>query len=143
VLIVGNLPYSVGKPILSRADRGARGDRRDGADAPARGRRARRRAAGSKTYGSLSVFSQLHCDVRVALRVPPGAFRPPPKVDSAVLHLRVLREPRVPLRDPRRFEAVVRAAFAQRRKDAGNALGRGLGLPLDVVRRRPRPPVST
>jgi 16S rRNA (adenine1518-N6/adenine1519-N6)-dimethyltransferase len=90
---------------------------------------------GGKSYGSLSIFCQLHCDVRVALRVPPGAFRPPPKVDSAVLHLRVLREPRIPLADPRRFETVVRAAFAQRRKMLANALGAGLGLPLDVVRR--------
>jgi 16S rRNA (adenine1518-N6/adenine1519-N6)-dimethyltransferase len=135
VLIVGNLPYSVGKPILAAliAARTAIDEmtlmlQREVAERVAA-------APGSKTYGSLSVFSQLHCDVRVALRVPPGAFRPPPKVDSAVLHLRVLREPRVPLRDPRRFEAVVRAAFAQRRKMLGNALGAGLGLPLDVVRK--------
>jgi 16S rRNA (adenine1518-N6/adenine1519-N6)-dimethyltransferase len=73
--------------------------------------------------------------VRLAFHVPPGAFRPPPKVDSAVLHLRVLREPRVALADPRRFESVVRAAFAQRRKMLANALAAGLGLPLDVVRR--------
>jgi Ribosomal RNA adenine dimethylase len=91
--------------------------------------------ASSKTYGSLSVFTQLHCDVRLAFRVPPGAFRPPPKVDSGVLHLRVLREPRVRLADVPRFEKVVRAAFAQRRKMLANALGGGLGLPLDVVRR--------
>ena len=135
VLIVGNLPYSVGKPILAAliAARTAIDEmtlmlQREVAERVAA-------APGSKTYGSLSVFSQLHCDVRVALRVPPGAFRPPPKVDSAVLHLRVLREPRVPLRDPRRFEAVVRAAFAQRRKMLGNALGAGLGLPVDVVRK--------
>lgn len=135
VLIVGNLPYSVGKPILTAliAARAAIDEmalmlQREVAERVAA-------APGSKTYGSLSVFSQLHCDVRVALRVPPGAFRPPPKVDSAVLHLRMLREPRVPLRDERRFEAVVRAAFAQRRKMLGNALGAGLGLPLDVVRR--------
>jgi 16S rRNA (adenine1518-N6/adenine1519-N6)-dimethyltransferase len=135
VLIVGNLPYSVGKPILAAliAARTAIDEmtlmlQREVAERVAA-------APGSKTYGSLSVFSQLHCEVRVALRVPPGAFRPPPKVDSAVLHLRVLREPRVPLRDPRRFEAVVRAAFAQRRKMLGNALGAGLGLPLDVVRK--------
>jgi len=135
VLIVGNLPYSVGKPILAAliAARTAIDEmtlmlQREVAERVAA-------APGSKTYGSLSVFSQLHCDVRVALRVPPGAFRPPPKVDSAVLHLRVLREPRVPLRDPRRFEAVVRAAFAQRRKMLGNALGAGLGLPLDVIRK--------
>jgi 16S rRNA (adenine1518-N6/adenine1519-N6)-dimethyltransferase len=135
VLIVGNLPYSVGKPILAALiaahkaiDEMALMLQREVAERVAA-------APGSKTYGSLSVFSQLHCEVRVALRVPPGAFRPPPKVDSAVLHLRVLREPRVPLRDPRRFEAVVRAAFAQRRKMLGNALGAGLGLPLDVVRK--------
>ena len=135
VLIVGNLPYSVGKPILTaliqaRAaiDEMALMLQREVAERVAA-------APGGKTYGSLSVFSQLHCDVRVALRVPPGAFRPPPKVDSAVLHLRVLREPRVPLRDEPRFEAVVRAAFAQRRKMLGNALGAGLGLPLDVVRK--------
>jgi 16S rRNA (adenine1518-N6/adenine1519-N6)-dimethyltransferase len=67
--------------------------------------------------------------------VPPGAFRPPPKVDSGVLHLRVLREPRVRLADVPRFEKVVRAAFAQRRKMLANALGGGRGLPLDVVRR--------
>jgi 16S rRNA (adenine1518-N6/adenine1519-N6)-dimethyltransferase len=135
VLIVGNLPYSVGKPILA-----ALVEARTAIDEMAlmlQREVAERVAAppGSKAYGSLSVFVQLHCDVRVALRVPPGAFRPPPKVDSAVLHLRVLRQPRVPLADARRFERVVRAAFAQRRKTLANALGAGLGLPLDLVRR--------
>jgi 16S rRNA (adenine1518-N6/adenine1519-N6)-dimethyltransferase len=135
VLIVGNLPYSVGKPILA-----ALVEARTAIDEMAlmlQREVAERVAAppGGKAYGSLSVFVQLHCDVRVALRVPPGAFRPPPKVDSAVLHLRVLRQPRVPLADARRFERVVRAAFAQRRKTLANALGAGLGLPLDLVRR--------
>ena len=135
VLILGNLPYSVGKPILVALIE-ARAAIQEMALMLQR-EVAERIAAppGGKSYGSLSVFTQLHCDVRLALRVPPGAFRPPPKVDSAVLHLRVLREPRVPLADPRRFESVVRAAFAQRRKMLANALGAGLGLPLDVVRR--------
>ena len=135
MLIVGNLPYSVGKPILM-ALIGARAAIHEMALMLQR-EVAERVAAppGGKTYGSLSVFTQLHCDVRVALRVPPGAFRPPPKVESAVLHLRMLRAPRVRLADARRFETVVRAAFAQRRKMLANALGAGLGLPLDVVRR--------
>jgi len=135
VLVLGNLPYSVGKPILMKLIE-ARAAIHEMALMLQR-EVAERVAAppGGKTYGSLSIFSQLHCDVRVAFRVPPGAFRPPPKVDSAVLHLRVLREPRVALADPRRFEHVVRAAFAQRRKMLANALGAGLGLPLDVVRR--------
>ena len=134
VLILGNLPYSVGKPILMSLI-GARRAIQEMALMLQR-EVAERIAAppGGKTYGSLSIFTQLHCDVRLAFRVPPGAFRPPPKVDSAVLHLRVLPQPRVPLADPRRFESVVRAAFAQRRKMLANALGAGLGLPLDVVR---------
>jgi 16S rRNA (adenine1518-N6/adenine1519-N6)-dimethyltransferase len=135
VLVLGNLPYSVGKPILMALIE-ARAAIHEMALMLQR-EVAERIAAppGSKTYGSLSVFTQLHCDVRLAFHVPPGAFRPPPKVDSAVLHLRVLREPRVALADPRRFESVVRAAFAQRRKMLANALAAGLGLPLDVVRR--------
>ena len=135
VLIVGNLPYSVGKPILM-ALIGAR-TAIDEMALMLQREVAERVAAppGGKAYGSLSVFVQLYCDVRVAIRVPPGAFRPPPKVESAVLHLRALREPRVPLADAGRFERVVRAAFAQRRKMLANALAAGLGLPLDAVRR--------
>jgi 16S rRNA (adenine1518-N6/adenine1519-N6)-dimethyltransferase len=89
---------------------------------------------GSRVYGALSVLTQLYCDVRLALRVPPGAFRPPPKVDSAVVHLRVLPAPRVALTDEGRFHAVVRAAFAQRRKMLANSLSAGLGLPLGATR---------
>ena len=135
VLVLGNLPYSVGKPILMAlvAARGAIQEmvlmlQREVAERVAA-------PPGGKTYGSLSIFTQLYCDVRLAFRVPPGAFRPPPKVDSAVLHLRVLSAPRVALADPGRFENVVRAAFSQRRKMLANALGAGLGLPLDVIRR--------
>src|SRR4029453_6087119 len=87
VLIVGNLPYSVGKPILT-ALVGA-GGAIDEMALMLQREVAERVAAppGGKTYGSLSVFTQLRCDVRLALRVPAGAFRPPPKVESAVLHL--------------------------------------------------------
>jgi 16S rRNA (adenine1518-N6/adenine1519-N6)-dimethyltransferase len=91
-------------------------------------------AAGGRDYGALSVLTQLYCDVRLALRVPPGAFRPPPKVESAVLHLRVLPAPRVAV-DERRFHAVVRAAFGQRRKTLANALAQNLGIGLDSARR--------
>jgi 16S rRNA (adenine1518-N6/adenine1519-N6)-dimethyltransferase len=134
VLVVGNLPYSVGKPILAALiaartaiDEMALMLQREVAERVAA-------PPGGKTYGSLSVLSQLYCDVRLALRVPPGAFRPPPEVESAVLHLRVRPVPCVPLADERRFHAVVRSAFAQRRKTLGNALAAGLGLPLEVVR---------
>src|SRR2546429_6261512 len=99
VLVVGNLPYSVGKPILAALiaartaiDEMALMLQREVAERVAA-------APGGKTYGSLSVLSQLYCDARIALRVPPVPFRPPPAVESAVLHLRVLRGPRVALSD--------------------------------------------
>lgn len=134
VLVVGNLPYSVGKPILEALVRA-----RTAIDEMAlmlQREVAERLAAppGSKVYGSLSVLTQLYCDVRLALRVPPRAFRPPPKVDSAVVHLRVLSEPRVALRDEQRFHTIVRAAFAQRRKMLANTLAAGLALPLETAR---------
>lgn len=134
VLVVANLPYSVGKPILM-ALIGARTAIQEMALMLQR-EVADRVAAppGDKTYGSLSVLTQLYCDVRIALRVPPGAFRPPPKVASAVIHLRVLPEPRVALADPRRFREVVRGAFAQRRKTLANALAAGLAMPVEKVR---------
>ena len=134
VLVLGNLPYSVGKPILEALVRA-----RTAIDEMAlmlQREVAERLAAGpgSKVYGSLSVLTQLYCDVRLALRASPGAFRPPPKVDSAVVHLRVLPGPRIPLDDEPRFHTVVRAAFAQRRKMLANALSAGLGLPLEQAR---------
>ena len=134
VLVVGNLPYSVGKPILealvtarTAVDEMALMLQKEVADRLAA-------APGSKVYGALSVLTQLYCDVRLAIRVSPGAFRPPPKVESAVVHLRVLSGPRVDVHDERRFHVVVRAAFAQRRKMLGNALAAGLGLDLEVAR---------
>jgi len=79
VLIVATFPTASGKPILM-ALIGARAAIHEMALMLQR-EVAERVAAppGGKTYGSLSVFTQLHCDVRLALRVPPGAFRPPPE----------------------------------------------------------------
>jgi 16S rRNA (adenine1518-N6/adenine1519-N6)-dimethyltransferase len=77
---------------------------------------------GSKVYGRLSVMLQAYCQVQPLFDVPPGAFRPPPKVDSAVVRL-IPREPStIGIRNPALFEAVVRDAFGQRRKTLRNAL---------------------
>jgi len=134
VLVVGNLPYGASKPILAAllAARAAI----DRIVVMLQQEVAERVAAapGSRAYGTLSVLTQLYCDVRIVLRVPPGAFRPPPKVDSAVVALTVLPGPRVPVADERRFHTVVRAAFAQRRKTVANALAGALGRPVEEVR---------
>jgi 16S rRNA (adenine1518-N6/adenine1519-N6)-dimethyltransferase len=136
VLVAGNLPYSVGKPILAAlVESGAAIDemtlmlQKEVADRVAA-------PPGSKTYGALSVLTQAAAAVRLAFPVPPGAVSPPPQVDSAVLHLRPHREPPVPLPDPRRFAAVVRAAFGQRRKSLANALAAGLAVPAETARDR-------
>ena len=134
VLVVGNLPYSVGKPILMRLV-----EAESAIDEMAlmlQKEVALRVAAapGSKVYGSLSVLTQIATEVSVAFSVPPGAFSPPPQVDSAVIHLRVRAAPPVPIADLARFRAVVRAAFGQRRKSLANALSSGLGLGSERAR---------
>ncbi|MRU16902.1 16S rRNA (adenine(1518)-N(6)/adenine(1519)-N(6))-dimethyltransferase RsmA [Roseovarius sp. A21] len=70
---------------------------------------------GSKAYGRLAILSQWRADARIVMHLPPGAFTPPPKVASAVVHLTALPEPRFPA-DPKILERVVARAFNQRRK---------------------------
>ncbi|SFE13873.1 16S rRNA (adenine(1518)-N(6)/adenine(1519)-N(6))-dimethyltransferase RsmA [Roseivivax sediminis] len=72
-------------------------------------------APGSKAYGRLAVLAQWRCEARIAMSLPPGAFTPPPKVSSAVVHLTALPEPRFPA-DPEVLSRVVAMAFNQRRK---------------------------
>ncbi|GHV33655.1 ribosomal RNA small subunit methyltransferase A [Clostridia bacterium] len=80
--------------------------------------------AGTADYGAFSVFCQNRADVEVAFEVPPTAFIPPPKVTSAVVTMDV-----TPLKFPHpKLESVVRASFAQRRKQLINALPSGLGI---------------
>ena len=76
---------------------------------------------GRKEYGVLAVQVALTADVEHLLTLPPGAFRPPPKVTSAVVRLR-FRPPVVDVGDPRVFERIVRGMFLQRRKTVANAL---------------------
>jgi len=134
VLVVGNLPYSVGKPILAALVEA--GPAIDEMALMLQKEVAERVAAapGGRAYGALSVLTQIAASARLAFTVPPGAFSPPPQVDSAVLHLRPHRTEPVPLGDRARFSSVVRAAFGQRRKSLGNALAAGLGLAVERAR---------
>lgn len=70
---------------------------------------------GSKAYGRLALLAQWRADARIVMSLPPEAFTPPPKVSSAVVHLRALPEPRFPA-DTKMLERVVAQAFNQRRK---------------------------
>jgi 16S rRNA (adenine1518-N6/adenine1519-N6)-dimethyltransferase len=133
-LVVGNLPYSVGKPIVAALMAARRAI--DRMVLMLQREVAERLAAppGSKVYGALSVLTQAVCDVELTLRVPPGAFRPPPQVESAVVRVTPRAQSRVPEPLEARFRAVVRAAFASRRKMLANALAGGLGVPLATAR---------
>ncbi|WP_297774280.1 16S rRNA (adenine(1518)-N(6)/adenine(1519)-N(6))-dimethyltransferase RsmA [uncultured Roseovarius sp.] len=70
---------------------------------------------GGKAYGRLALLAQWRATPRIVMHLPPGAFIPPPKVSSAVVHLTALPEPRYPA-DPKILERVVARAFNQRRK---------------------------
>ena len=70
---------------------------------------------GSKAYGRLAILAQWRTEARIALTLPPQAFAPPPKVHSAVVHLRALPEPTYPA-DAETLSRVVAKAFNQRRK---------------------------
>jgi 16S rRNA (adenine1518-N6/adenine1519-N6)-dimethyltransferase len=76
---------------------------------------------GTGDYGALAIQVALHAKVERVLTLPPGAFRPPPKVTSAVVRLR-FGPPAFDVGDPAVFERVVRGVFLQRRKTLANAL---------------------
>ena len=120
--LVGNLPYNISTPILFHVLEHAPAVRdmhfmlqKEVID---------RMAAepGSKVYGRLSVMLQARCEVTPLFMVPPHAFRPPPKVDSAVVRLVPLASDKIQITDTVLFENLVRDAFGQRRKTIRNAM---------------------
>ena len=124
VRVVGNLPYNISSPILFALLAFASTDNsvRD-AVLMLQKEVADRLIArpGTREYGVLTVLTAMHADVTRLLSLPPGAFRPPPKVHSAVIRL-AFRPPTVELGDHGRFVALVRSVFTQRRKTLDNAL---------------------
>jgi len=120
--LVGNLPYYVSSPLLRRfLDWRTR--LRD-AHVMLQEEVAERVAAGpgSRDYGILSILYALWADVEIVVRLPPEAFRPPPKVRSAVVRARFRAEPRAPVTDLKGFERLLRQSFAHRRRTLENNL---------------------
>ena len=81
---------------------------------------------GTADYGAFTVFTQWHAEPEILFDVAPGCFLPAPKVKSSVVQLTVRKAPPVAVASEKRFFAVVRAAFNQRRKTLLNALSSGL-----------------
>jgi 16S rRNA (adenine1518-N6/adenine1519-N6)-dimethyltransferase len=120
--IVGNLPYNISSPILFHCIEhlDAIRDMHFMLQKEVVERMAA--APGGKVYGRLSVMLQLACRIEPLLDVPPGAFTPPPKVDSAVVRITPRAPDERPQANAASIERVVRAAFGQRRKTLANAL---------------------
>jgi len=124
VRVVGNLPYNISSPILFRllelstSTRGLRDAvlmlQKEVADRLVA-------KVGTGEYGVLTVLTALRADVTRLLSLPPGAFRPAPKVSSVVVRLHFRPSP-VPLEDEALFTRMVRTMFTQRRKTLRNAL---------------------
>jgi 16S rRNA (adenine1518-N6/adenine1519-N6)-dimethyltransferase len=124
VRVAGNLPYNVASPILFRlAELYASGSPIEDATVMLQREVADRLVAGpgGKEYGVLSVLIQHVADVSMVLKLPAGAFRPPPKVLSALVRLR-FHPPTPAVKDPAVFAGVVQAVFTRRRKTLSNAL---------------------
>jgi len=129
-LVVANLPYNIAAPVL-----------RHFLEGDVRPRRlvvmvqlevAESIVAAPGRMGLLSVATQVYADPRIVMRVPPGAFSPPPRVDSAVVRLDVLPRPRVDL-PLDTFFRIVRAGFGNPRKQLRNSLSFGLHVKQTVV----------
>jgi 16S rRNA (adenine1518-N6/adenine1519-N6)-dimethyltransferase len=141
VRIAGNLPYNVASPIMFRLVELYRlGVPLQDATLMLQREVADRLVAppGGKEYGVLSVLIQHAAQVDMVLKLPPGAFRPPPRVNSALVRLR-FRAPDPPVKDLKVFAAMVQAVFTRRRKTLANALlaygGSSLLPPADALDR--------
>jgi 16S rRNA (adenine1518-N6/adenine1519-N6)-dimethyltransferase len=127
--IYGNLPYYITSPILHHFFEYAH--LIDEIHVVIQLEVAQRLTAdpGSKSYGYLSVLTQFYARPDLALRIPRGAFRPPPEVDSALVSMRLPGEnANLQVEDEAAFLEFVKACFAQKRKTLGNNL-RGICEP--------------
>lgn len=120
--IIGNLPYNISTPLLIKLLQLT--PQIKDMHFMLQKEVVQRLAAppGSKAYGRLSVMAQYYCDVTELLHVPPTAFHPEPKVDSAIVQLTPFKSPRYPEVAFSELEALVAKAFSMRRKTLANNL---------------------
>lgn len=121
--VVGNLPYNISAPIILRLLRNAHSNGITDATIMLQREVGERVIAspGSKNYGPLAVMASLHSDVKRLLNLPPGAFRPSPKVHSTLIQLQFHKPELIPS-SFKQFESFTRQLFTQRRKQVSNAL---------------------
>ena len=87
---------------------------------------------GNKDYGSLSLLVQYYCNTKIIRKVPPQCFIPRPKVDSIVIRLDRLDEPKVKVENEKLFFEIIRSSFNMRRKTLWNGV-KNIGLPKEKL----------
>lgn len=122
VKVVANLPYYVTTPIIAKLLTG--NYKFDSLTIMIQKEVAERIAAApdTKEYGALSILVQYYCDTEIIRKVSPSSFIPQPKVESIVIKLHRLSEPRVKVQDEKLYFTISRDAFNMRRKTLWNAL---------------------
>ena len=120
--VVGNLPYHISTPLLFHLGVSAASTRDIHAMLQSEVVERMVAAPGASDYGRLSVMLQYHFEIEKVLDVPAEAFRPAPKVESAVVRMIPRNASELLARDPKLFSATVAAAFSQRRKTLRNSL---------------------
>lgn len=133
IKLAGNLPYSISSPLLFKVL-----EEKDLFSACVfllQKEVAERLGAqpGSKAYAPLSILFQLHFDVRLRFTLAPGAFSPPPKVQSTLVSLERRPQPLFAIVDEAGFRRFLRTAFAQRRKTLINNL-KSLAFPPRILK---------
>lgn len=130
-LVVANIPYYITSALIRRL-----------LEAPCKPARltltiqqevAGRICAAPGRYSLLALSVQVYGQPRPALRIPAGAFYPPPKVDSATLRIDLYPSPLIPYAQLDAFFRLAKAGFGQKRKTLRNALAAGLGRPADEI----------
>ncbi|MHC9511476.1 16S rRNA (adenine(1518)-N(6)/adenine(1519)-N(6))-dimethyltransferase RsmA [Kangiella sp. M94] len=122
IRIVGNLPYNISTPLIFHLlnQRESIKDMFFMLQKEVVERICAQPGTGS--YGRLSVMVQYYCQADLLFLVPPGAFQPPPKVESAIVRLQPHDTLPFPVQDEKLLNHIVTAAFGQRRKTLRNSL---------------------
>ena len=141
VRIIGNLPYNISTPVLFHLLQYYQQIQDMSFMLQLEVVERMAAAVGDKNYGRLSLMLQYFCEAEKLFNVPPQAFNPQPKVNSAIVRLSPHCEPPVKAKDVETLKVVVRTAFNQRRKTLRNSLKTLISaselseLPIDMTLR--------
>ncbi len=133
ISVAANLPYYITTPIITTLLEG--GYDIENIVVMVQKEVAQRFCAkpGTKEYGAISVLCNYYTVPQIVCNVPAGSFYPAPKVDSAVVRMKVCEKPNVEVKNEKLFFKVVRASFAMRRKTLLNCLSNGFAKDKQTI----------